>query len=280
MFDSRQYELLDFGSGRKLERFGAHVLVRPAPAAAEAIPARPTLWNKISARFEIDATSKAGGGRGKWHPLGGLPSAWAIRHGQLEFEIKPTEFGHLGVFPEQASCWDWIGQQLRGAPAANVLNLFAYTGGSTMAAAAEGAAVTHVDSAENTVAWARRNASLSGLADAPVRWIVDDALKFARREVRRGRHYDAVILDPPSYGHGAGGEAWKIEEHLPELLALCRELTAARPRFALLTCHAPGYDSPRLAECLGTEGAEAGDLWLTTADGRRLHSGVFARIGG
>ncbi len=217
--------------------------------------------------------------RGKWTATSDLPANWTIRHGELVFEIKPTEFGHLGLFPEQAICWDWIDQQLRSVPAAKMLNLFAYTGGTTLAAAAAGAAVTHVDAAANTVAWARRNADLSGLAAAPVRWIVDDALKFARREVRRGRRYEAVILDPPSYGHGPAGEVWKIEEQLPELLSICRELTGPQPRFVLLTCHAVGFDPGRLAECLGTDGAEAGDLWLSTGDARRLHSGVFARVG-
>ncbi len=186
MFDPNQYELLDFGSGRKLERFGQYVLDRPAPAAADAMPARPELWTKIDARFETDAEQKTDTVRGKWTATSDLPANRTIRHGELVFEIKPTEFGHLGLFPEQAICWDWIDQQLRSVPAAKVLNLFAYTGGSTLAAAAAGAAVTHVDAAANTVAWARRNADLSGLAAAPVRWIVDDALKFARREARAG----------------------------------------------------------------------------------------------
>lgn len=286
MFDSSQYELLDIGSGRKLERFGLYVLDRPAPAAADEGFAHPELWSDISARFETDARQKSGPARGQWTTPRDLPAAWTIRHGVLAMEIKPTEFGHLGLFPEQATCWDWIDRQLRGTASAQVLNLFAYTGGSTLAGAAAGAAVTHVDAAENTVAWARRNASLSGLAEAPVRWIVDDVMKFARRELRRGRHYDAVILDPPSYGHGAGGETWQIDEHLPELLSICRELTAPQARFVLLTCHAPAYDAARLGECLATAGfgerpakIETGDLWLSAADGRRLHSGVFARTG-
>lgn len=277
MFDSRQYELLDFGSGRKLERFGAYVLDRPAPAAAEAVPARPELWREFSARFEANAGQKT------WTPSRELPATRTVRHGDIVFELKLTEFGHVGMFPEQSALWDWIGERLRDAPASNVLNLFAYTGGSTLAAAAAGAAVTQVDAAANTVAWARRNAELSALAEAPVRWIVEDVRKFAQRELRRGRRYDAVILDPPSYGHGAGGQPWKIEEDLPELLSICRELASPQPRLALLTCHAPGYDPARLAECLKTAGfvgqSESGDLWLSTADGRRLHSGVFARIG-
>ncbi|HEY2826988.1 MAG TPA: class I SAM-dependent methyltransferase, partial [Pirellulales bacterium] len=161
----------------------------------------------------------------------------------------------------------------------------AYTGGSTLAVAAAGAEVTHVDSARNIVAWARRNAELSGLSAAPIRWIVDDALKFTRRELKRGRKYDAVILDPPAYGHGSAGETWKLDEHLPELLSVCRELTDPQPRFVLLTCHAPNYDPPRLAECLAAAGfvqpiqqIETSNLSLNTSDGRQLHAGMFARM--
>jgi 23S rRNA (cytosine1962-C5)-methyltransferase len=165
-----------------------------------------------------------------------------------------------------------------------VLNLFAYTGGSTLAAAAAGAMVTHVDAAQNIVGWARRNAELSGLSNAPVRWIVDDALKFAQRELRRKQHYDGLILDPPSYGHGPTGEVWKLDERLPELLAVCRELLGSQPRFALLTCHSPDYDPVRLGACFVAAGfvrtaaeVDAGELWLSTIDGRKLHAGCFAR---
>jgi 23S rRNA (cytosine1962-C5)-methyltransferase len=167
-----------------------------------------------------------------------------------------------------------------------LLNLFAYTGGSTLAAAAAGAAVTHVDAARNVVAWARRNAELSGLARAPIRWIVDDAISFVRREIKRGRRYDGVILDPPSYGHGMRGQTWKLNTHLDELLSLSRELIERDPRLVLLTCHSPDFDAQRLAECLVTAGfvadrrvLEVGELWLTARDGRRLHSGTFARVG-
>jgi 23S rRNA (cytosine1962-C5)-methyltransferase len=285
VFSSIEYQLLDFGAGRKLERFGPIILDRPAPAAGSDQPARPQLWSEAQARFELRASRGASSARGRWRILKAVPDAWTIGHGPTRVELKLTAFGHIGVFPEQAASWDWIGERMGQTAGLRLLNLFAHTGGSTLAAAGAGAAVTHVDSARNIVAWSRRNAELSGLSAAPIRWIVDDALAFVRREIKRGRRYDGVILDPPSYGHGVRGQTWKLESHLKELLSLCRELIEGVPRLALLTCHAPDFDSRRLAESLVTAGlaasrrsVEAGDLWLTTADGRRLVSGTFARI--
>jgi 23S rRNA (cytosine1962-C5)-methyltransferase len=285
------YELLDFGDGRRLERFGEIVLDRPCPAAETFRQANPGLWQQAVARFEGRDQQ-----RGQWTDRRELPERWSVGHGSLRFELKRTEFGHLGLFPEQAENWDWIGQRCRservppacsragGTPALRVLNLFAYTGGSTLAAAAAGAEVVHVDAAKNIVAWARRNAELSGLTDAPIRWIVDDAMKFVKRELKRGNRYDAVILDPPSYGHGAHGEVWRLSKHLPRLLDLCVELTDGRPLFMLLTCHTPGYDAESLGrmmqEHFGGEGdgrTDAGPISLCTSGGRRLPSGVVAR---
>ena len=293
MFEAREYELLDFGAGRKLERFGQYILDRPAPTADGFNLTRPELWKKASARFEISAgrSSQAGSERGRWTMSGSMPPTWTVRHEKIQFELKLTNFGHVGLFPEQAANWDWINKQIENARQVEsdqplrVLNLFAYTGGSTLAAGTCGAEVTHVDAARTVVGWARRNAELSGLSAAPIRWIVDDAVKFTRRELKRGQRYDAIILDPPSYGHGAGGESWKLDDDLAELLNVCRELTV-RPRFVLLTCHAPDYNPRRLAECLVTAGfgkkveqIEAGDLFYSTTDGRRLHAGAFARTG-
>jgi 23S rRNA (cytosine1962-C5)-methyltransferase len=221
-----------------------------------------------------------------------LPEQWTIAHGPLTFELKRAPAGHLGVFPEQAANWDWLADQL-GEPRASargslgplrVLNLFAYTGGSTLTAAAAGADVVHVDAARNTTAWARRNAELSGLADRPIRWITEDATKFVKRELRRGTRYDAVILDPPSYGHGPRGEVWRLSKHLPQLLELCGQLTAGRRGFMLLTCHSPGFDPARLeammAEALGETDqgpVTARQLTIRSASGRELPSGVVAR---
>jgi 23S rRNA (cytosine1962-C5)-methyltransferase len=276
MFDPAQYELLDFGSRRKLERFGPYVLDRPAPAAAGARQRHPDQWAAAHACFELAEAARPGA-RGRWVALAdGLPQRWIIIHGPLRL---------LGVFAEQAENWDWITAQVRRADTPpKVLNLFAYTGASTLAAAAAGAAVTHVDAARNVVEWARRNAQHSALADRPIRWIVDDARAFVRREAKRGRRYDALILDPPSYAHGPAGQAWRIGSDLPELLALCREVLADRPQFMLLTCHSPtigpaeaeAYLSDALLGGCGA-GAQAGQLAQTTADGRRLAAGMFAR---
>ena len=191
---------------------------------------------------------------GHWTCRRELPERWTITCGPWQFELKRTDFGHVGLFPEQVENWVWIGERVRAAGRPlRVMNLFAYTGGSTLAAAAAAAETVHVDAAKNTVAWARRNAELSGLSAAPIRWIAEDALKFVKRELRRGNRYDAVILDPPSYGHGPRGEVWRLSKHLPRLLSLCGELTAGRarvpavdlPHARLRTGHARPHDPRR-----------------------------------
>ena len=289
MFTAEDYQLLDFGDGRRLERFGQFVLDRPCPAAEAFRRVNLELWGHADARFEGRDEQ-----RGEWTDRSELPERWVVAYGRLRFELKRTEFGHLGLFPEQAENWDWITQQ-NGLPASHersgsagvsaairILNLFAYTGGSTLAAAAAGAEVVHVDAAKNVVAWARKNAQLSGLADAPIRWIAEDAVKFVKRELKRGNRYDAVILDPPSYGHGPRGEVWRLSKHLPRLLDLCAELTDGRPRFMLLTCHTPGYDAKSLRQMMSetfgnVNNIVAKQLPIRASDGRPLPSGVRVR---
>jgi 23S rRNA (cytosine1962-C5)-methyltransferase len=289
MFTADQYALLDFGHSRKLERFGALVLDRPSPAAAGAIPHESHIWSGASARFlaeRNDATAGCGQ-RGHWHSLKAMPASWKIEHAPFGFALKSIETGQVGVFPEQAENWDWIMAQIAHLkadspdPPPRVLNLFAYTGGSTLAAAAAGAEVVHIDASKSTVAWARENAELSGLAAAPIRWIVEDAARFVGRELRRGNHYHGIVLDPPSYGHGPNGESWQLVRDLPPLLAACNELAAERG-FLVLTCHTPGVGPNELRQLfadLKTRATEidAHDLLLTTADGDRLHSGVVVR---
>lgn len=302
------YELFDFGDGRKLERFGPIVLDRPCPAAAGESPAWPELWRKATARYR---GSRAGDGEWIPAPKTWLPSDWCFEHDgavQFRLELGAAPSGQIGVFPEQRESWDWIaagglaerpevstgtanGTQAGTSGASGtqiqplrVLNLFAYTGGSTLAVAAAGAEVVHVDAARNIVARARRNAARSGLGDRPIRWITEDAMKFCRRELARGNRYDAVILDPPTYGHGPRGETWKIDDDLLPLLTLCGQLTAERRAFFLVTCHSPAIGPAELAAYV-SEGIfghcgqppTAGELYLQTSDGRRLPSGVFAR---
>lgn len=282
MFAPDQYELLDFGNGRKLERFGAHVLDRPCPAADGTLPATRR-WS-ADAAYQRDKEGDQGE-QGAWGPAAKKFSAsWSVHHHRVQFLLKPTPFGHVGVFPEQAPNWDWIAAQIqRASRPLQVLNLFAYTGGSTLAAAAAGAAVTHVDASKSVVRWARENAAASGLEDAPVRWIHEDAMKFVVREIKRGRKYDGVILDPPSYGHGSSGQVWRINQHLPELLEACAELTEGQRQFMLLTCHSPGFGPAEvealLADCVfGTcqSNARAQSMRLTVDD-RSLDCGVAAR---
>ena len=280
MFTSDQYELLDFGAGRKLERFGQCLLDRPAPAAEDASPQTSTLWNSVTASYERTSNDQ-----GRWNQSGELPQQWVIRHDHLQFELKATDSGHVGVFVEQAANWDWIARRVGHSDRPlRVLNLFAYTGGSTLAAAAAGAHVVHVDAAKSAVAWARRNAIGSGLADAPIRWMVDDAAAFVRREIRRGRQYDAVILDPPSYGRGPKGQTWKLSKDLLNLLQGCAQLTTDHRAFFLLTCHTTGFGPADAEACMAEgvfgscqAGASATKMYLRTRDGRRLYSGVVAR---
>ena len=254
--------------------------------------AEPELWSQAVARFELSAEQR-GGKRGRWVPADALPEKWTIAFGPLRFELKPTDFGHLGVFPEQAANWEWIARQVRGAAIdgkrPKVLNLFAHTGGSTLAAAHAGAEVVHIDSSKSVVAWARRNAELSGLGDAPIRWIVEDAPRFVERELKRGHRYDGIILDPPSYGHGPAGETWKLEDDLPKLLAACAELTVGRRRFFLLTCHTPSMTPDAATRLLGAalrtarnvpqaSPATMGDELANATDcGRRLSCGIVVR---
>jgi 23S rRNA (cytosine1962-C5)-methyltransferase len=290
MFAASDYQLVDFGRARKLERFGAYLLDRPSPAADafDEYPSDPQAWRRAAARYDRDSSD-----RGVWRPIAHdaptFAEHWTVRHASITLELKPTSFGHLGVFPEQAANWDWIDEQIRLAPRRlKVLNLFGYTGGSTLTAAAAGAEVVHVDAARNTVDWARRNAALSGLASAPIRWIHEDAVTFVRRELKRGNAYDAVILDPPSYGHGVKGQTWKLADHLADLLADCAQLTVGRRCFILVTCHTPGFDPEMLRtlliEAIGSNAMasgylECGLVTLATADGRTLASGALARTG-
>ncbi len=274
------HQLLDFGEGRKLEQFGPLRLERPCPGSEDVPRSDLGLWQAADARF-----TGASANEGRWESGRALPERWTVRRGPMVLELKRCESGHVGLFPEQAENWEWLADEVRSAGGPiRVLNLFAYTGGSTLACAAAGAEVTHVDAARNVVAWARRNAELSGLADSPIRWIGEEAVKFTRREAKRGSHYDAVILDPPSYGHGPRGEVWRLSRHLPRLLGLCAELTAGQCRFILLTCHTPGYDPPRLeamvrdafAPCSQREFSSRITM-LRTPPGRALPSGVVVR---
>jgi 23S rRNA (cytosine1962-C5)-methyltransferase len=282
MFASDEYQLLDFGSARKLERFGPYVIDRPAPAAVGASQRNPDLWAQADARFERES-----GQRGHWSFARHMAAAWPIQFGPMTLGLKFTDFGQVGLFPEQARNWDWIADQVCAAGRSlKVLNLFAYTGGSTLAAAAAGAEVTHVDAATNVVAWARRNVAASRMEDAPIRWIAEDVTKFARRELKRGHRYDAVILDPPNYGHGPKGEPWKLGEQLGELLDVCWALTAHSRHFLLLTCHSGELASAdgllklaiTQAPQLRHEGKiVASDMYLPSATGGRLHCGASVR---
>ncbi|MCE9544756.1 MAG: class I SAM-dependent methyltransferase [Planctomycetia bacterium] len=280
MFRKDQYQLLDFGNGRRLERFGQFVLSRPCPVAEGVSPSEPLLWQKADA----DYVRREPEG-GNWRSKKAMPLSWPIQYGKLTFELKLTDFGHVGIFPEQAVNWDWINRQIKSAgEPLRILNLFAYTGGATMAAAAAGAEVVHVDSAQNTVLWARRNTEASGLGDASIRWITEDATKFVTRELKRKNTYHGVILDPPTYGHGPKGEVWKIQEHLKPLLEMCAELMAEHGRFVLLSCHTTkllpaeleGMLSGTFAESKGRK-IESGGLALTTSDGRQLAGGIASR---
>ena len=270
MEKTEDYELLDSGDGRKLERFGRVTLARPC-AQALWRPNNPALWTRATASFDREAGNR-------WHGRSALPKDWTITTAGLRFKLGGTDFGHLGIFPEQRAQWRWIREKVRRG--LQVLNLFAYSGGSTVAAAQGGAEVCHLDAAKGMVQWARENAALNGLADHPIRWIADDAHKFMAREVRRGRRYDAIILDPPTFGHGASGETYKIERDLKMTLDLTRQLLSEHPVFVLFSSHSPGL-SCRVAEnILGQlfpqATLESGEM-LLEGKGLSCPSGIFCR---
>lgn len=244
----KDYEVIDCSKGEKLERWGDYILVRPDPQVIWDTPRKEKGWHKMNAHYH---RSKKGGGEWEFFDL---PQQWSIHYRSLTFQLKPFSFKHTGLFPEQAANWDWFSELIKkaGRPV-KVLNLFAYTGGATIAAAAAGASVTHVDASKGMVTWAKENAASSGLADAPIRWIVDDCVKFVEREIRRGNHYDAIIMDPPSYGRGPKGEIWKIEESIHPLVKLCAQLLVDRPLFFLINSYTTGLQPAVLSYLIVTE---------------------------
>lgn len=255
----KDYEVYDTSKGEKLERWGDYVLVRPDPQVIWDTPKTHKGWKSMNAHYH--RSSKGGG---EWEFFD-LPQQWTINYKspslpqELTFNLKPFSFKHTGVFPEQAANWDWFSKLIvdekkkRGDEPVKVLNLFAYTGGATMACAAAGANVTHVDASKGIVAWAKENATSSGLIDKPIRWIVDDCVKFVEREIRRGNHYDAIIMDPPSYGRGPKGEIWKIEECIHSLVKLCAKLLSDKPLFFLINSYTTGLQAAVLTYMLSTE---------------------------
>lgn len=276
----KEFELLDCGRGEKLERWGNKLLVRPDPQAIWNTPRTLPGWKKPDGRY---LRSKSGGGH--WEKSK-LPQRWQVRYKELTFQVGPMNFKHTGLFPEQAANWDFAMEKIRSAGREiNVLNLFAYTGGATIACAAAGAKVCHVDAAKGMVAWARENANLSGLEKAPVRWIVDDCAKFVEREIRRGRRYDALIMDPPSYGRGPSGEIWKLEESLYPFLELVVQVLSDKPLFILINSYTTGLAPAVLTYLLDTlvtkrygGHTESQELGLpVTASGLALPCGATGR---
>jgi 23S rRNA (cytosine1962-C5)-methyltransferase len=281
------YQLIDCGDGMKQERWGEYTLVRPDPQIIwprhGAKPGAP--WSDWDAYYH---RSESGGGR--WETRRQLPDNWKLAYPSLglTFKIHPTSFKHTGLFPEQAVNWEWFSAKIKTARTAgrdvSVLNLFGYTGAASVAAAKAGASVCHVDAAEGMVKWCRENAALSGLADAPIRYIADDCLKFARREIKRGRRYDAIIMDPPTYGRGTTGEMWRLEDHLWDLLLECRALLSDQPLFFLINAYtarlSPTVVANLLAELLHDRNGAitAGEVGLPIQrDGKVLPCGIYGR---
>lgn len=244
----KDYEVLDTSGGEKLERWGDYLLVRPDPQVIWNTPKDLPGWRKMNGHYY--RSSKGGG---EWEFFD-LPKQWEIAYKDLRFNLKPFSFKHTGLFPEQAVNWDWFSDKIKNAGRpVKVLNLFAYTGGATLAAAAAGAAVTHVDASKGMVNWAKENAKSSGLEAAPIRWLVDDCMKFVEREIRRGNHYDGIIMDPPSYGRGPKGEIWKIEDSIHDFIKLCTQILSDAPLFFLVNSYTTGLAPAVLTYMLSTE---------------------------
>ena len=276
----KDYEVIDTSCGEKLERWGNYILVRPDPQVIWNTEKRAEEWRKCNGHYH---RSNKGGGSWEFH---NMPDVWQINYKNLKFNLQPFKFKHTGLFPEQAVNWEWSGQKIKNAGRSiKVLNLFAYTGGATIAAAAAGASVTHVDASKGMVTWAKENLAASGLSNAPVRWIVDDCVKFVERETRRGNKYDAIIMDPPSYGRVPKGEIWKIEEKIHPFIQLCAKLLSDTPLFFLINSYTTGLQPAVLSYMAELElvkryggRAEAQEIGLpVTSNGLILPCGASAR---
>lgn len=244
----KDYELIDATDGERLERFGDVLLIRPDPQIIWHTPRGDPRWESANARY---LRSKTGGGH--WEMRRKTPECWQIRYGELHFNLKPMGFKHTGIFPEQAVNWDLMAEKIRAAGRPiRVLNLFGYTGAATLACVAAGAHVTHVDASKGMVNWGRENAVLSGLAEKPMRWLVDDCGKFVQRELRRGNTYDAIVMDPPSYGRGPGGEVWKLEDQIYALVEQCVRLLSDQPLFFLINSYTTGLSPAVMQYILAT----------------------------
>lgn len=281
MFDPDQYALIDFGNGQKTERFGAEIVLRETRSCAEIESAggpsvaRPTM----SYRLQSNSTDQ-----GQWFGAGGLDQSWTIRHRQKQFLLKATPAGQVGIFPEQAANWEWIESSGENLVGLTGLNLFAYTGGTTLSLATMSAAMVHLDAASSAVRRARQNAELSGLESAPIRWIVEDAMKFIKRESKRGTKYEILVADPPSYGKGPKGEPWKLADHLGELLSGLSQIAVPKIKMLILSCHTTGFDEKLLLNLVKRQFdlshgiLEDLPLVLETSDGRQLPSGHCVRF--
>ena len=287
-----EYQLLDSGNEQKLERVGDYTLIRPAPQAIWSPQLPPSAWKQADAIYRRGKgrdDDESESGRGKWDWRNDIPRSFPILFDNLSLEIKLTDFGHLGLFAEQQDNWQWMRDLIRSRMRAtndrnlNVLNLFAYTGGSTLAASQAGAHVVHLDAAKGVVDWARDNAKQSHLAERPIRWLVDDALKYVKREGRRNHIYQGIILDPPSFGRGPKGEVFKIERDLLPLLEACTEILADDALFVLYSCHTPGFTPLTLRNQLTSVlshrrgSIEEGEMTIVDSRERPLPSGVYAR---
>ena len=244
----KDYEIIDCSKGEKLERWGKYVLLRPDPQVLWDTPRKNPAWKKLNGHYH---RSNKGGGEWEFFDL---PEQWSIHYKDLTFHLKPFTFKHTGLFPEQATNWDWFSEKIRHAGREiKVLNLFGYTGGATLAVAKAGAKVTHVDASKGMITWGKENAVSSGLGDAPIRWLVDDCVKFVEREIRRGNHYDGIIMDPPSYGRGPKGEIWKLEEKIHPFIALASQLLSDDPLFFLVNSYTTGLAPAVLTYMISTE---------------------------
>lgn len=273
----KDYECIDTANGEKLERWGDIILCRPDPQVIWDEKADAPMWKKADAHYH-----RSSSGGGKWEYKKPIPEQWTINYKNLTFNIKPMGFKHTGLFPEQAVNWDYMMDKISKRGSAKVLNLFAYTGGATVACAKAGANVTHVDASKGMVQWAKENARSSGLADAPIRYLVDDCMKFVEREIRRGNHYDAIIMDPPSYGRGPGGEVWKIEESICAFVRRCSLLLSDNPLFFIINSYTTGLAPTVLTNlmqmCLPEGKVESSEIGLKiTASSMVLPCGATGR---